>query len=213
MLRLAPKHFGDLGHSQAYRALGTRFRLATDVWARRPTASREVSRTLESVISAPFPETRPEPVRKALRKGKQLIEGTQELAHDAASSARNEVHRAGAELRSRASDLKHRAMRQIEHARDVASERASQLKHSAGNKLDRAKQTTTHLAETQPLVLVALSLEAGAGTAMLPPSTKPGKQLLGPTRDRFVDEASDTAARVGGIARETSRDLRDNFRH
>lgn len=185
---------------------------------RRPSAPGELSRTLESKISASPPEMSPsEPIKESLREGaregKRLVEDTQELVHDATSSAREGVRRVGAEARSRAADLTQRAVHQIEHARDAARDGAVRLKHGAGETFDRVKQSTTHLAEAQPLMLVALSLGAGAGTAMLFPSSKSEKRLLGPARDRFVDEASDAASRVGGIARDAARDLRDKFRH
>jgi hypothetical protein len=93
----------------------------------------------------------------------------------------------------------------------VVSERATKIKKGAGQQLDRAKQSTTHLAESSPFALIALSLGAGMGTAMLFPSSKSEKRLMGATRDRLVDEAADTASRVGGVARETARNLRDSL--
>jgi len=141
----------------------------------------------------------------------KLVEGAAERAHEAASNVREEIQHVSAEARERAAKIKERAVHQLETARDVVSERATKLKKGAGERLERAKQTTTHLAETNPFMLVALSLGAGMGSAMLFPSSKPEKRLMGATRDRLVDEASETAARVRGVARETARNLRQNF--
>jgi len=196
---------------------------------RRPSATPDLARSLTSsaASSALASESKPSIGMRGSQARQQssspgeatsLTEATTEVVHEAAevvqeaaSSVREGVKHVGAEARARASELKQRAAHQIETAREVVSERAAKLKKGAGERLDRAKQSTTHLAESSPFALIALSLGAGMGTAMLFPSSKPEKRLMGAARDRLVDEASETASRVGGVARETARNLRDNL--
>jgi len=176
------------------------------------TLTKEASPSSFETESIPPVVTRTNGGSEAIEEGAKLIEGARDRLHEATTSAREGIHHATAEARSRAAEVKERAVHQIETARDAVSERAAKLKKNAGERLDRAKYSTTHLAETNPLALVALSVGAGMSTAMLFPSSKPEKRLMGPTRDRLVDEASDAASRVGGVVRETARNLRDNLR-
>jgi len=140
-----------------------------------------------------------------------LAKRTSDKLHDVAEGALKTVQHAAGETRHRVAEIKDRATYQVQHARDVVSERATKLKHGAGHQLDRAKDATVHLAESKPFVLLALSLGAGMSTAMLFPSSKPEKRLMGATRDRLIGEAGDTAARVGEVARKTARELRTNI--
>lgn len=187
---------------------------------RRPSVSRDEPRMAVNVSASPemtSPEAKAKPVAsnggaRHLDEGAKLLEATGERLHDAASEASKEIRHVAEEARHRAREVKERAVHQLETARDVVSERTARLKRTAGERLERAKQSTSHLAETNPLALVALSLGAGMSTAMLFPSSKPERRLMGAARDRLVAEASDTASRVGGVARETARGLRDSFR-
>jgi len=140
-----------------------------------------------------------------------IARGATGRMHDVAEGVRKSVRHASSEARHRAADIKERAVHQVEHASHVVSERATAIKKETGIKLDHAKEATKHLAETNPLLLLALSLGAGMSTAAIFPSSKPEKRLMGQARDRLVAEASDTASRVGRVARKTARDIKENI--
>jgi len=167
--------------------------------------SRERADTIASVgsDSSPTPRLREE--------ASKIAEKATDRLHHVASDVSEVVQHVNAEARGRIAHAKERVVHQVETTRDAVSERATKLKNEAGVRLDRAKHATTHLAETSPLVLLALSLGAGIGTSMLFPSTKPEKRLMGGARDRIVGQASDTAARLGEVARKTAHDVRENL--
>jgi len=184
---------------------------------RRSSATQGEPRTLSSVSSATSSPSNPTPAAESgaseiVAKGSKVIEAAADRVHNTSSSVREGIHHAAEEARERAAEVKQRAAHEIEIARDAVSEGTAKLKRSASKQLQQAKQSTIHLAETNPLVLVALSLGAGMGTAMVFPSSKSEKKLMGPTRDRLVDEASNTASRVRDVARETAHSLRENLR-
>ena len=147
---------------------------------------------------------------EVLKEAAKIIEAVPERMHDAAASAGEEIKHVAAGARDRAADLTHRAVHSAEKARDAVSERATKVKKQAAVQVDRAKVATHHLAESQPLVLLALSLGAGVGTAVALPASKPEKRLMGGTRDRVIDQASAAASSVGQVARKAAQDLQRN---
>jgi len=184
---------------------------------RRSSTAQGEARASSSMPSTPAQDAISRPVAKSHGSdggggGAHVIEAVSDRVQDASANIREGIHHAAEEARTRAADVKQRAAHQIEHAREVVSERAAKLKKSAGERYEHTKQSTVHLAEGNPLLLVALSLGAGMGTAMLFPASKPEMKLLGPARDRFIDEASHTVSRIGSVARETARNLRENLR-
>jgi len=140
-----------------------------------------------------------------------IAKGATGRMHDVAEGVRKSVRHASSEARHRAAEIKERTVHQVEHASHVVSERATAIKKETGIKLDHAKEATKHLAETNPLLLLALSLGAGMSTAAIFPASKAEKRLMGSARDRLIEEASDTASRVGNVARTTAREMRKNI--
>jgi hypothetical protein len=129
------------------------------------------------------------------------------LAH----RANERVHEAAHVVHDRVIDYTHRAVHQAEILRDAAGERTSQLKREALARGEKVKAASARMAVDHPLLLVALSMGAGVGTAMLFPSTKPEDRLMGDTRDRLIGEARETASSVGQIARKTAEDVREHL--
>jgi len=145
-------------------------------------------------------------IKETIGEVKETIGNITEKANERAQETAHVV-------RERVVDYAHRAVHQAENIRDAAGERAAKLKREASAKSERVKAATARMAKGNPLLLVALSLGAGIGTAMLFPATKREDRLMGDARDRLVGEARDAAAGVGKVARKAAGDLRDNLAH
>jgi ElaB/YqjD/DUF883 family membrane-anchored ribosome-binding protein len=98
-----------------------------------------------------------------------------------------------------------------ERTREGVSElghRATELGHGAREQLRRAESGARDLAYENPLAVGAVAVAAGIGVGMMLPATRRENELLGPTRTRLVNEARDTAQRLGQAAKEAALDVK-----
>jgi ElaB/YqjD/DUF883 family membrane-anchored ribosome-binding protein len=76
----------------------------------------------------------------------------------------------------------------------------------------RARRTTERsreFARESPLAMGAMAAAAGIGLGLMLPITRKEEELLGPTRDRLIGEAKDTAEQIGRTVKETARELKE----
>ncbi len=142
--------------------------------------------------------------------------GTHQMAEGGAHDMADRVREGVDELREGVGDLRERASEKLsemgsrvkETASDL-SHRASDLSHEARHQLDAAQRLTRDYARENPMAVGALAIAAGVGVGMLLPMTRPENRLMGPTRDRLLGDARETAERVGRTARDAVGDMRE----
>lgn len=104
--------------------------------------------------------------------------GTSERAGEMMQSARASMGRA----REQTGDMAQGAGHQMR-------ETADQVRHQARSQAERARQSFTYLRREQPLVLGALGFALGAALGAGLPPTEREDELMGETRDQYMQQA------------------------
>jgi Protein of unknown function (DUF3618) len=152
-------------------------------------------------------EARERDYPRARRNGHQASSEVGSSVAEVADKAKHAV----ADVSARAHDLYDQAGDKVSDASALVSERAQDLVGRAGQALKRGtsqgrqlavagyvrvRDSSRELAQENPLALGAAALAVGIGIGLMLPSTSKENQLLGATRDRWIDEARDAAQGV-----------------
>lgn len=137
------------------------------------------------------------------REGAQEAAGrVLEGAEHAAERVRDEARHAADTVREKSSELAHRASEGIDEARhrvghwaDEAQERARRAEH-------RVEDAIRENPMAAGMVAAALGFAAG----LMIPETRKEHEMMGPTRDRVLDRAEETARRAGEKAKDVADD-------
>jgi hypothetical protein len=105
---------------------------------------------------------------------------------DMAAGASQRVRQMSDDVRSLAAEWGEGAA----SAGEAARERARRAGAKAQDQAARLRDSASHLWREQPLVVGALALAAGAMLGAMLPSTRRENELMGETRDQFVDQAT-----------------------
>jgi hypothetical protein len=119
----------------------------------------------------------------------ERVGATLDDASDAVSSAREKL----GDTVDRASRVARAARDRVTETAGAARERAAELGGAARHQVDRARVGYDRMMREQPLALGAIGLAVGAIIAASVPRTREEDRLMGPARDRLLDEAKDTA--------------------
>ncbi len=126
-------------------------------------------------------------------------------AHQLADKTKEAV----GELRDHASETLGAVRSRVKETATDLGHRASELSHDARGRFDAVQHNTRDFARENPVAVGALAIAAGVGIGLLLPMTRQENRMMGPTRDRLLGEAKQTAQRVGRTAREAAQDLRE----
>jgi hypothetical protein len=86
-----------------------------------------------------------------------------------------------------------------------ARSRASELSQRSQQQYYRTKDTLTHMAEEQPLMLGALGLAVGALLGAMVPPTRREDELMGETRDKFLERGKEMARQRAEAAKASAQ--------
>jgi ElaB/YqjD/DUF883 family membrane-anchored ribosome-binding protein len=164
-----------------------------------------------------YPEEAAESGR--LREGRQALsraaERTRDMTAQAADRAQHWVEGAEHKVSDVTGRVRDFAGREYDHARELAheaehrvSETATRARHYAEREFQEAREFTRNATETHPLAVAAAAVAAGIGVGLLLPQTRRESELLGPPRDRLIDEAKDAVQDWTHTVKETARDMK-----
>jgi gas vesicle protein len=133
-------------------------------------------------------------------------ERVQDVRH-AADRVRDSVSGAAAETANQARDVADRVQETVSDAADRAQDAASDLAHRTQHAAESAWHEAEHrvrqgryqarrVTEESPLAAGAVALALGFAAGMLIPETRREHRMMGPTRDRLLDEVQSTARRT-----------------
>jgi len=158
---------------------------------------------VRALRGAPLPSARS---RAPLSQGK--LGG---IAHDAGQRAQKVAHDAGERVQKVAHDsrqlvgeLAERSVHRVEHARDTVTRQATRLSEEAQAQFSNAKDASSEFAHEHPFAMIALSVGFGVGTSLLLPPTPSENRLLGPQRQRPLENRRDMATRIADAERRSN---------
>jgi ElaB/YqjD/DUF883 family membrane-anchored ribosome-binding protein len=133
--------------------------------------------------------------------------GAMDRARGATASARDTMHSAGASL----GEGLHSVRDKVAGTANAAREKAYAARDSARHQVERVRGGWDSLVREHPLAIGAIGFAIGAVAAAMAPRTRREDELLGATRDRFMDQAKqagseklEQAKQVAGAAMETA---------
>ncbi len=121
------------------------------------------------------------------------------------------VDRAGS-IRHTVEDAASHAGERVGELKDRAEERAGRLGRTARSRARDAKGGLQHMAEENPLLIVAGAAVLGLALGMLLPETDPERRLMGETRDELGERVSNVASRVKDAAIDAGREVQETVR-
>lgn len=121
------------------------------------------------------------------------------------------VDRAGS-VRHAVEDAASHAGERVGELKDRAEQRASRLGHTARARARDAKGGLQHMADENPLLIVAGAAVLGLALGMLLPETDPERRLMGETRDELGERVSNVASRVKDAAIDAGRQVQETVR-
>jgi len=137
----------------------------------------------------------------------RLREGVGRVKERVGSVASNVEHRAH-ELREQAGERVQRVKERANERLHQGADRARELSRNARYRARDYGERSREFAHESPLAVGAIAIATGIGVGMLLPETRKERELLGPTRDRLMSEAKDTAQQLKSTVKDTARELK-----
>jgi ElaB/YqjD/DUF883 family membrane-anchored ribosome-binding protein len=148
----------------------------------------------------------------------RAAETTREYGARAKHRARDWVDGAERQVGDVAGQVRDFAEREVEEARGVARNASQKLSHaaqqardSAGRELRHAREVTRRTTESHPLAVAAGAVAAGVFVGLVIPETRRESELLGPERERWVDDAKEAVHGLAQTAKQTARDVKNSL--
>ena len=157
----------------------------------------------------------------ARHEASHLAQGAGQIMHDARDQADHVLHRAGeiaGQVQGQAGHLVHQAQDQVSHLANQAQHQVSHLAHQAQDQMGqlaqnargtarRAEATIGSTFQENPLALGAVALALGTAVGLALPKTRMEDELLGETRDGFLERANEVAHEMVGKAQGVAEQL------
>jgi ElaB/YqjD/DUF883 family membrane-anchored ribosome-binding protein len=137
---------------------------------------------------------------RAKHRARDWVDGAERQVGDAAGQVRDFAEREMEEARGMARNASQKLSRVANQARD-----------SAGRELRQARELTRRTTESHPLAVAAGAVAAGVFVGLVIPETRRESQLLGPERERLVDDAKEAVQGLAHTAKQTARDVKNSL--
>lgn len=138
------------------------------------------------------------------------IDQMRERAGDMADSARLQVSNATHAAQDQVENLRDRVQDEAEELRHELGHRAEQLRYQSQRQMQRTKRTFNQSMESNPLMVGALALAAGALIGLSVPSTELEDEWIGERSERFREGAMDKVKHVAAEAQEAIKDAAED---
>jgi len=184
------------------RGYGYRGYRASDSYDSGYSAYDEYDEDLSSGRLASAASTVKDAAGNAVDTVKDAAGNAVETVKDAASSAYEKVGEVTGTVKEKASELS-----------DQARQRATQLKNKATFQTRRAKKGFWQMMEENPLAVGAATLALGVIAGFSLPSTEKEDELLGETRDQFLDTVKETGHEVLEKGKHVAETALDTVKH
>ncbi len=168
-------------------------------WLIRLRSSGGVSGDRMARYAYTGPERRGRPSGVGRHVGELTSQAKEKVSH-----ARETVSSAADTVTERAEGLAERVGEFAGRAQDRVQDLGSQ----ARQQVTRARSSMEQLIDENPLAVAAGAALIGLALGLLLPGTEREREVLGPTRDRLADRASEAAERVKEVASEAARDVK-----
>lgn len=152
------------------------------------------------------PSRRAPTMYRAGHAGQRSMGGDEHRGQGMGERAMDTAH----ELEARGSDLVHRVSERGSELAHRVSERGSELAEQLEDRLRDGRSRTMDYAQESPLGAGAIVAAIGIGVGLAMPSSTSERQLV--RRTGLVEEAQETASRVGDTARYAARELASTLR-
>lgn len=136
------------------------------------------------------------------------VSGTAHSVTDRVSSTAQSISERVSDM---AGSARERASRVSDRAREFSG-KARDVSGKARDQYYRAKGGVQDLAEEQPLVLAALGVALGAAIAACLPATRREDELMGETRDEFIDAGKEQFDSAKQSLKEAAQRTRDDLK-
>jgi ElaB/YqjD/DUF883 family membrane-anchored ribosome-binding protein len=138
--------------------------------------------------------------------GHNPIDEARERVGDMADAARSQVRNATHAAQDQVEHLRDRVQEEAGELRDRFGDRAEQLRYQSQRQMQRTKRTLNQSMESNPLMIGALALAAGALIGLSVPSTEMEDQWIGEKSERLREEAMNKVKHVASEAQEAIKD-------
>lgn len=129
----------------------------------------------------------------------QAFSSAGERVQGAADTARDH----GQNVRSKASDLSHRAGESLDATASQLTDKAHDVSQRVQAQASEIRGQFEHLLKEQPLVLAAIGMALGAALGAALPSTRKEDQIMGQTRDQLADTLKAKGQEAYAVATDT----------
>jgi len=159
-------------------------------------------------------------VRRGLGRARQRAQSVAANAQHRASELRQQAGEKVQHVREQAGEtvqhVREQAGETVQHVREAAqqrwhegAERARELGRTAQHRVRDASVRGREYAHESPLTVGAIAMATGIGVGLLLPATQKERQVLGPARDRLVDEAKQAAEQIKSTVKDTAREVKN----
>jgi ElaB/YqjD/DUF883 family membrane-anchored ribosome-binding protein len=150
------------------------------------------------------PERRAPGLRRRL--GDRAIQGRG--PHGGSGSAAERI----AGVKDQAEEVVDRARERMGELGQEARARTLELGETAKEQAERVRGTLERAMDENPLALVAGAAVLGLAVGLLVPESRGERRIMGPARDRLMERAEHTAARVKDTAIEAGQEIKETVR-